>query len=248
MNQAKYLKRINYRGEIAPTFEVLRSLQKAHQLAVPFENLDIHTGRRIDLKRTYTKIVGENRGGFCFELNGLFFELLNSFGFNAKLISARVYEQERGFGQEFDHMAIIVTINGEKYLPDVGFGEFAFYPLKIDLNNLLEDPRGKFKINIYDDTYLLVSKIEGDESTPLYIFSETERTPEEFEGMCFYHQTSPESHFTQKRLCSLPTENGRITISGNILKINIDGRVSEKILEDGYEFNEALWKYFRIKI
>jgi N-hydroxyarylamine O-acetyltransferase len=227
---------------------VLNGLQKSHLLTVPFENLDIHCGRRIDLKQTYTKIVERNRGGFCYELNGLFFELLKSIGFKAKLVSARVYDKNTGFGQEFDHMVIIVTINGNKYLTDVGFGEFAFYPLKIELDKLLEDPRGKFKISIYDNTYLLVSKIEENESIPQYLFSEIERQPEDFYEMCVYHQTSPDSHFTQKRICSLPTENGRITISGNTLKITVDKNVTERILTDKDDFNKALWNYFKIKI
>ena len=77
-----------------------------------------------------------------------------------------------------------------------------------------------FKIDLFDDQYITVKKKNAEgEFIPEYIFSEKERQIEEFYPMCYYHQTSKESHFTQKRICSLPTQNGRITLTGNILKI-----------------------------
>jgi N-hydroxyarylamine O-acetyltransferase len=248
INQEAYLNRINYEGELDTSPEVLNRLQKQHLLAVPFENLDIHYRKKIDLEKSYDKIVVRRRGGFCYELNGLFYELLKSLGFKTKLISARVYDKNKGYGREFDHMAIIATINDAQYLVDVGFGEFTFYPVKMELNKMKEDQRGKFKIEKYDDAYLQISKIEGDEIVPQYLFSGIERKLAEYTEMCNYHQTSPDSHFTQKRVCSLPTEKGRITISGNVLKIKEDENIREIILNDEEEFNKTLWEYFKIKI
>lgn len=63
-------------------------------------------------------------------------------------------------------MGIIVTINDSKYLADVGFGEFTFYPVKIEVNKIQDDQRGKFKIENYDDTHLQISKIDGDDIIP----------------------------------------------------------------------------------
>src|SRR5215475_14254215 len=94
----EYLKRINYRGEINNSAHVLTELQNSHLFSVPFENLDIHLGRRIDLSNSYDKIVNHKRGGFCYELNGTFFQLLKVIGFDVKLISARVRNKEMGFG------------------------------------------------------------------------------------------------------------------------------------------------------
>jgi N-hydroxyarylamine O-acetyltransferase len=112
MNRDSYLERIGLTGaELIADLENLRRLQRSHLLAVPFENLDIHWKRPIvvDTKKFYVKIVNENRGGFCYELNGLFNELLVSFGFTTRLISARVFNGTE-HGPEYDHAAIIVTI------------------------------------------------------------------------------------------------------------------------------------------
>ena len=243
-----YLKRINYVGELTPSLEVLKHLQKFHLLHVPFENLDIHTDKKIELENTYDKVVRRNRGGFCYEVNGLFFELLKDIGFEVILISARTYEADKGFGPEFDHMAIIATLNGLEYLTDVGFGEFTFAPLKIELNTIQPDQRGIFKIENHEDDYLVVKKQSGDQFIPQYMFKEKAREINEFSEMLLYHQTSPLSHFTKKRLCSLPTENGRVTVAGNTLKITENGAIKETQLKNEEEFYDVLWEYFKVKL
>jgi len=147
----KYLERINYRDEIDHSADVLTKLQHSHLLNVPFENLDIHLERRIELSNSYDKIVNHKRGGFCYELNGTFFQLLKIIGFDVKLISARVPNKDMGFGPEFDHMAIIATIHDAKYLVDVGFGDFTYSPLKIEVNVFQNDSAGVFMIKQHDN-------------------------------------------------------------------------------------------------
>lgn len=246
IHKEKYLNRIKYSESLEPSLPVLKQLQKHHLLNVPFENLDIHNHIPIELSidKIFDKIVNQNRGGFCYELNGLFYELLIALGFNAKRVSARVYDQNKGYGKEFDHFAIIVTINNTDYLTDVGFGEFAFEPLELRLGKIQNDARGNYQIDKFQDDYFIVNQIKNGKPAPEYIFKNIKREFTEYEEMCKYHQTSPLSHFTTKRLISLPTENGRITISGNSLKIEEfeSTRVSE--IKNETEFNELLQKLF----
>lgn len=250
MNIEKYLRRINYRGETNPTLEVLTALQKTHLLNVPFENLDIHYKKPIilDSSSFFDKVVLKYRGGFCYELNGLFYTLLTELGFNAKIISARVHTTENEYSPEYDHLAILVKIGEKEYVADVGFGEFAFAPLEINTNNIQQDQRGNFIVEKYEEDYYRVSKEENMNRTPEYIFTSEERQLKEFEAMCYYHQTSPQSHFTQKRLITIPTENGRITISGNRIKIVENGLVLLEETLDADGFKNNLKKYFDIEI
>src|SRR4030095_9793774 len=139
MEIEKYLKRIDYNGNTQPTIGLLKALQKKHLLNIQFENLDIHykVPIELDLKNIFEKVVIKRRGGFCYELNGIFCELLHSIGFDVKMISARVFDQRQQiFSPEFDHLAIIAKIDSTDYLADVGFGEFAFSPLKFEPNAL----------------------------------------------------------------------------------------------------------------
>jgi N-hydroxyarylamine O-acetyltransferase len=249
MDIKQYLERINYVGLVNLTFEVLSNLQIMHLMNVPFENLDIHNNTKIDLTNLFNKIVTRKRGGFCYELNGLFYELLKEIGFTVKMVSARVYDGKKDYSPEFDHMALIVKIKDDSYLVDVGFGEFSFYPIKIELNKEASDPGGIFRIETFNDNYKVIKKKNADgKFIPEYIFSEKERQLEEFFARCNYHQTSNESHFMQKRICSLPTKSGRITLTGDILKITENGEVKERKLHNEHEIQQELWNYFGIKL
>lgn len=236
MNSTKYLERIG--AELGPdslSVETLRLLQRRHLLSVPFENLDIYWKRPIilDLDRFYTKIVDERRGGFCYELNGLFNELLISLGFTSRLISARVGRPDGTFGAEFDHAAIIVSIDGEEFLTDVGFGDFSAEPLRFVVGEEQQDANGTFKIEPADSAAFVVKKLAGDEWKNEYLFTARARDLEEFAEMCLYHQTSPNSSFTKGRLCSLMTEKGRKTLTDEKFIVTTDkGKVEETITSE----------------
>ena len=249
MNIKRYLNRINYNGDLTLNLDTLKRLQVSHILNVPFENLDIHYGHHInlDIDKIYQKIVENNRGGFCYELNGLFNKLLKMIGFETKIVSARVYDSKKdSFGDEYDHLAIIVILNKDEYLVDVGFGEFTFYPLKLQTNILQKDPRGNFIIEEIENDYYKVSKVDGDAKSIEYKFSKKERELNEFTKMCKYHQTNSNSHFTQKRLITKPTSSGRITITGNNVKITESGKEIKEFQFEEHEFGEQLEKWFDI--
>lgn len=251
LNIHKYINRIRYKGDSTPSLEVLSALQSHHLFEIPFENLDIHYGTPIllDLDKVYHKVVEKNRGGFCYELNGLFYELLRQLGFDVRMISARVYNDEKqAFGVEFDHLAIIVTINEVEYLVDVGFGEFVLQPLEVALGKVQEDSRGQFVIEDFEGAYLKVSKINGTEKTVIYIFQKKARNWTEFSAMCHYDQTSPESPFTQKRLITRPTLNGRITLKNNVLKITKKGETIEQIELSEEDYRLRLWELFGVRL
>lgn len=250
MNYEAYLARIGYSGERQPTLEVLQQLQKRHLLTIPFENLDIHNGIPIelDVEKIFVKVVLQKRGGFCYELNGLYFELLSALGFDVKRISAKVYSASEGtYSPEYDHLALLVTIKGDEYLTDVGFGEFSIAPLKIALNQVQADARGNYVFDKYDERYYRVSRMENGELRPEYIFRKTPRALDAFGGMCHFHQTDPGSHFRQRSMITLPTEQGRITLTEHKLKIKEGDLIKEIPLKDATEYEAYLWKYFGVK-
>jgi N-hydroxyarylamine O-acetyltransferase len=248
MNTERYFERIGFSDTaLTADRETLDSLQFAHLLAVPFENLDIHWDRPIDLdtEKFYEKIVGKKRGGFCYELNGLFNEMLVSIGFQTRLISARVFNGAT-HGPEYDHVAIIVTLGEQEFLVDVGFGDFAAKPLEFVLDREQTDATGTFTIRRFDDEYYEVAKREGVEWKSEYIFKDIPRELPEFAEMCDYQQHSPESHFTKGKLCSQMTENGRKTLTDNKFIVTSGEERSEMAIDSNAEFDGVLISAFGI--
>ena len=232
MDVAAYVDRIQYYGPLNPTADVLRDLHRAHMLTVPFENLDIHIHREIvcDEERFIHKVVNERRGGFCYELNGAFAALLRALGFRVTLLSARVPCADGRDGPEYDHLTLRVDLE-EPWLADVGFGDSFREPLR--LRPGLEQAQGDRMYRIILATDDLRCEVKDESAWKLeYLFSLEPRQLSEFGGMCRYHQTSPESPFTRKRVCSRATPEGRITLSNGKLIETRNGERQERALSD----------------
>jgi N-hydroxyarylamine O-acetyltransferase len=246
---SSYLARIGYSGPREPTADTLRALHRAHMIAVPFENLDISLGRTIIAEEgaILKKVVGMRRGGFCYELNGAFAALLRALGYQVTLLSARVARANGDEGPEFDHLALRVDLDGP-WLADVGFGESFVEPLCLETGTEQMDPAGTFRL-VEDGGRWHLQKAEPDGSWKAqYSFSLHPRRLEEFAGMCHYHQTSPESSFTQKRVCSRATPEGRITLSEmKLILTNKDQRV-ERALASEKEWLTTLDDQFGIRL
>jgi N-hydroxyarylamine O-acetyltransferase len=244
-----YLDRIGYSGGIEATAENLRALHRAHLLTVPFENLDISVGRKIvvDEGAILKKIVELWRGGFCYELNGAFAALLRTLGFQVTLLSARVARSDGGEGPEFDHLTLRIDLE-ESWLADVGFGDSFLEPLRLEEEGEQSDPAGTFRL-VEDGGRWYMQKQESDGNwIAQYSFSLQPRRLEEFAGMCHVHQTSPKSSFTQKRICSRATPQGRITLSEMKLIVTSTGSRQETVIASEEERRRILEREFGIRL
>jgi N-hydroxyarylamine O-acetyltransferase len=257
LNSKAYLERINYHGPLAPTAETLRALQVAHLLSVPFENLSIHAAEPIFLadEALFTKIVERRRGGFCYECNGLFAALLRALGFDVQMLSAEVANAEGGFSQPFDHMTLLVSL-AERWLVDVGFGDSFLEPLRLDETAEQSQGTRAYRIVPDGDYFVIMQRSanrgdreagEGGEWQAQYRFTLQPHQYDDYAEMCRYHQTSPLSHFTLGRLCSLATETGRITLSEmRFITTSNSGEKQERALTTTAEFAAMLHERFGI--
>lgn len=249
VNGTAYFSRLGLdNSDIAANEPTLRLLQKRYLLTVPFENLDIHWKRPIVLEvdRFYKKIVIDKRGGFCYELNGLFNELLRDIGFGTRLISGRVGDGKGNFSPEYDHAAIIVAIGENEYLADVGFGAFTAEPLRCVVDIEQHDATGVYVIRHHDGAYFGVSKKDGDGWRTEYIFKPIARDLAEFGPRCDFQQYSPESHFLKGKICSLLTETGRKTLTDKNFIVTDGGKRSETVVGSEQEFDAILEQQFCI--
>ncbi|MGI4855807.1 MAG: arylamine N-acetyltransferase family protein [Janthinobacterium lividum] len=253
MQPEKYLARIGFHQPPRNDVATLKALHRAHLLSVPFENLDIVLKRNIVLEERslFTKIVEGGRGGFCYELNALFAWLATRLGFEVRMIAAQVFKKDGTAGPPFDHMALLVEVEDEQYLADVSFGDSFLQPLKIfDQGRQVEEGRRVYQLVRSEAGFTLLSgsSADSDSLKPSFTFSLEPRQLSDFEEMCVYHQTSDLSHFTRNEICSIATETGRITLSGDQVIETIGGVRNVVELTSTEDKRQALAKYFRITL
>jgi N-hydroxyarylamine O-acetyltransferase len=227
---AAYLNRVGVTAPASGDAAGLRALHRAHQMTVPFENLSIHLAEPISLdeRDLIDKIVRRRRGGFCYELNGVFALLLEALGAQVSRVAARVYG-EAGLSPPFDHLALIVrpADGSGPWLADVGFGSHSDYPLRLEARDDQDDPAGRFRLADAGAGDIDVLK----DGKPQYRLETRERSLADCVPTCWWQQTSPQSHFTQSTICSRLTPGGRVSISGRTLIVTQDGTRTEQQLD-----------------
>jgi N-hydroxyarylamine O-acetyltransferase len=227
----RYLDRIGApRERPAPGADSLASLQRAHLHAVPFENLDISLGRpiRLDAPSLFAKVIDRRRGGYCYELNGLFAALLRGLGYGVTLASARV-ATPAGLTDEFDHLALLVSVEpgGERWLVDVGFGDAFIDPIPLVDGFARPEMVKSVGLARSDAAWHYREQPAAGAWRDQYVFTETPRALADFGPRNEWQQTSPDSNFTRKRVTSLLTDDGRVTLSGHRLIVTSGGRRTE---------------------
>ena len=242
-----YLDRVGVSESTGGAAAGLRTLHRAHQMTVPFENLSIHLAEPISLdeRDLIDKIVRRRRGGFCYELNGIFALLLEALGAQVSRVAARVYGED-GLSPPFDHLALIVrpADGSGPWLADVGFGRHSDYPLLLEARDDQDDPAGRFRLADADAGDIDVLK----DGRPQYRLETRERSLADCVPTCWWQQTSPRSHFTQSTICSRLTPGGRVSISGRTLIVTQDGTRTEQQLDSDDALLAAYRDHFGVEL
>jgi N-hydroxyarylamine O-acetyltransferase len=231
-NLQDYLARIGYKGQPSADIETLRAVMRCQLLSVPFENLDVQAGKVISMvpEVIVDKLVYGQRGGYCYEVNGLFAMALQALGFEYQLVAARpmFYPCRR----PKTHMAIVVKLGQQGWLCDLGFGSYGIRaPMSLGALDLeIQQDSDYFMLSASSqDTFLLKAKVEQHWQQQF----EFDLTPWEFIDFApanYMNSTHPDSIFVQKLLVVLQTSEGRHVLFGNTLKSFTNGVVEKRIL------------------
>jgi N-hydroxyarylamine O-acetyltransferase len=235
VDAAAYLGRIGTSRPAEPALDALAELALAHLYSVPFENLDIASGRRlsVDLESLYDKVVRRRRGGFCYELNGLFAWLLRELGYEVTLLAAEVPEpRDGGPRHPRAHLVLLVDL-GDRWLVDVGWGEAYRRPFALRAGNEHTDSfLGRYSLEETDGRWQVREWQNGAGSRVAYRFDLTPRELSDFAEACRWQETdSP--FFTRHRFCSIATPEGRTTLMDDRLIVSASGeRTMRTVGED----------------
>ncbi len=248
-NRSAYLKRINYNGTVHATEKGLIALHHAHLYTIAFENFDVWLGKTIDLEpeKVFDKLVLKNRGGYCFELNGLFLMALKSFGFRARALLARVHLSGTPSGR--GHQLTLISFGKRRWIADVGFGsETPRTPLLLERNQPVE--KDGQTVRLVDAGYFgfMLQILKNENWVNLYSFSLGYVYPGDIAYGNHYASTHPDSMFTRACVAAIPIEKGVVTLFNKTLTQTCDG--TKRVIELGQDNNyfEVLKSYFGIDL
>jgi N-hydroxyarylamine O-acetyltransferase len=249
MDLNAYFDRIAYHGPTEPSRELLGALTLRHTQSIPFENLDVLLGRpiRLDTEALFQKLVHERRGGYCFEQNGLFLEVLRALAFQVTPLSARVrWQRPRDFIPPRTHVFIRVELEGESWLTDVGVGALSLTaPLRLATSDAQVTPHETRRI-VQEGALLFHQVRIGDSWQDVCEFTLEEMPPIDRELGNWFTSAHPQSHFKNRLIVARAGEFGqRITLLNDELTIrDRSGSASTRRIRSASELLAILDEHF----
>ncbi len=248
-DQSLFLERMGLPEVGKPDLETLNRLIHAHKMTVPFENLSVYdagTEILLDTVSLFEKIVVQRRGGYCFELNGLFMSLLKSVGYDCYPVLVRVVWMIETY-MPATHRATIVTIDGVRYFVDVGFGgPSPSTAVRLDDTKPQKSGANDFVFDKATDGDFIIYRLTGGGREQLLKFSDRRCENVDFLAPNEYQSRNKNSGFKKVRMINISRENGSAAITGNILRIHKDGAVEETVLDTEEKLRQTLKDIFGI--
>lgn len=216
-----YFARIGFAGEAKPDRATVTELMRRQLFTVPFENLDVQAGKGVSLvpEDIVAKIVGRNRGGYCYEVNGLFAMALEALGVPWRFAGARpmTYPARR----PKTHVVIVATLDGEDWLLDLGFGSYGIRaPLRLAETDVeVRQDHDSFRLsqpNAHE--YVLQALVEGDWASQ-FSFDLWPAEWIDFMPANYFNSTHPEALFVKMPVVVLFDDTGRTLLVGDTLKM-----------------------------
>lgn len=252
MNIDAYLERLGIDGPRRASLDFLRLLQHGHVTRIPFENLDIVGGVPLSLEadKQFDKIVSRKRGGVCYELNGLFHELLRELGFSVSRTAATV-KTEDGWFVTGSHAINMVRVDSSDYLVDVGFGgRTPKQPVPLTGEEVHDADGGSYRIRPWSgqEGKLVLERREGSDLDALYKFDPTEtKQLKDFYDVFMMTQYGEESRFNKVPVAMILTEEGRITLHDHSLTVVQNELKTKESIRPG-DFERVLADIFNINL
>lgn len=247
MDCASYLTRIGFAGRPRPDFDTLRLLQRGHLQCIPFENLDVQLGRPVTLdpEAAFSKLVTSRRGGWCYEMNGLFLRVLERIGFRAVPLTGAVMRRERGSAAIGNHLLLSVQLD-QTYVVDVGLGDGPIEPIPLKEGSYRQAWR-RLALERLDDGWWRLHNHDRAFASTLD-FRHQMADWDLLAAKCRWQQSSTESRLKQNALCLRHSVDGTVALIGRVLK-NVEERgVTERLVNSADEYVNVLNVRFGIHL
>jgi len=248
MDISDYLGRVGLTERPEPTLAGLRTLHHAHLLSIPYEDLDVQLGKPLttDPMAAYDKIVNRRRGGWCYEMNGVFGWALGELGFDVTRATGAVMREAMGELSDGNHLVLKVVLKEGVYLADVGFGDGPHDPICV-VPGAFESHGFAFGLKRIDDRWWRLAN-HPNGSAKSFDFNVNRADESLLEQKCAMLQTSPQSPFVQNLVVQRHTPYGLAILRGNVLRRLRPGSVVDTTIETADGLVQALREEFELDI
>lgn len=240
MDLQAYLDRVGFEGEVRPDAATLTALHRAHLFAIPYENLDVQFGRPLtpSPEAAFEKLVMRRRGGWCYEMNGLFAAALEAAGFSLTRLAGGVRRDVMGEAMVGNHLVLKVDLDDGPWIADVGFGDGALEPFP-----LREGPirSGGFeqRLEKVDDRWWRFHN-HAFGGAPSFDFTAEPADPRLLEEKCAWLQTWPESPFVLNATCQRHRPGEILVLRGRVMKTVRPDGAKDRLIGSAAEFLDVL--------
>jgi N-hydroxyarylamine O-acetyltransferase len=248
----RYFERIGHQGRAGPDLDTLRAIHARHPAAIPFENLAAFTGEPVplDLASIQRKLLTPGRGGWCFEHNLLLAGALDALGFEVTRLAARVrWNVPAEVVTARSHMLLLVTISGQRYIADVGFGGLTLTaPLRLEPGIEQPTPHEPHRLTLEGSRYTLQAKVAG-EWQALYVFDLAPQETADYEVSNWYLCNNPASQFVKGLVCARAGTDRRHALRNTRYAVHFpDGRTERRFIGSVAELGDLLAGEFELDV
>ncbi len=249
---AAYFARIGA-GETSSSLGALTEVQRAHRLAIPFENLDIPLGAGIDLdpEQLFDKLVTRRRGGYCFEQNALFLSMLQALGFRARPLLARVWLRASPNDPvpPRTHTLNLVEVDGADFIADAGFGGSYAPPMPLVADEVTTGPDGaRHRLARHREHGWMLQRDAGQGWERQYSFTTEIAYPADLETANHFTATKPDSRFTRLRIVTRALPDGYASLIDRQLTISHAGQAESVDVAGPDEYLQVLDELFDLRL
>lgn len=248
MQLSAYLDRIGFAGAPRADAETLRALHRAHLLAIPYENFDVQLGRPVTIAAdaAFEKLVTRRRGGWCYEMNGLFAAALEEIGFSVTRLAGAVVRSLMGDLRVGNHLVLKVDLPDGPWIADVGFGDGPYEAFPLQAGPVCAEGFECRLEQLADGWWRFHNHAFG--GAPDFDFRDEPADPALLASQCEWLQTAPESPFVQNATAQRHRPGEIVVLRGRVLKRVRPDAVEDRLIETADDYLETLARDFDLDL